>query len=133
MSSPAEALIHARKEGEAAYSFLEDVERALESPLEKTRFWETVLNKIAKEKGSNEPQSYMDDKEAREFEKRTLDFGKYRGRRIEEVPLTYLDWLVGQSETFMATTRRYLLNPKVATMLEQALEKERNERSYDGE
>ncbi len=52
----------------------------------------------------------MSDGEARGFEKTEMPFGKHAGKPIAEVPLDYLDWLVGQNEEFNAKLARYMRN-----------------------
>lgn len=51
-------------------------------------------------------------------------FGRYQGRCFEDVPLEYLDWLVGQ-EWFtgkaLVYVQQYLSNPSVATRVDAAL------------
>lgn len=63
----------------------------------------------------------MSDSEARLMEQRVVPFGQYKGQRVHEVPLKYIDWLVGQKDTFREDLGRYLLNAQVMHELEKEL------------
>jgi len=61
--------------------------------------------------------------EARSFR---LLWGKHRGEKLEDVPLTYLDWLNGQTNIpvhLIDALQVYLKNPTVARRLEVELER----------
>lgn len=61
----------------------------------------------------------MTDEEANRFSGHIMPFGQYKGQYIEAVPLRYLDWLVGESELFLAKLHRYLMNPRIQERLDQ--------------
>ena len=63
----------------------------------------------------------MSDAEARLFEQRIVPFGQYKGARVSEVPLTYIDWLVGQGDEFRKAASRYVLNPQIMQMIDEAI------------
>jgi uncharacterized protein (DUF3820 family) len=53
-----------------------------------------------------------------------MPFGKYKGKKLDEIPLTYLDWLLGKVELYPETKRaikEYLTDPVIARELEQEL------------
>ena len=57
-----------------------------------------------------------------------LMFGKYKGKTLDEVPLDYLDWLMGQ-EWFSTrpeyeAVRTYLDAPSIKELLERELEED---------
>ena len=52
----------------------------------------------------------MTDKQAREFGKGRIEFGKYKGYMLEVIPLEYLEWLADQG----VMLHRYLLSLKDA-------------------
>lgn len=60
--------------------------------------------------------------------KSTMPFGKHKGMRMEEVPLDYLDWLLGQEwftskqDGFHLKVAAYLKEPAIAAELESILE-----------
>jgi hypothetical protein len=54
-----------------------------------------------------------------------MSFGKYKGKKLDEIPLTYLDWLLGNVEMYPETKRAikdYLTDPAIARELEKELE-----------
>jgi hypothetical protein len=61
----------------------------------------------------------MDDKEAKEYGKRSLGFGQHANEPIEDVPLEYLCWLADTSRQTWQSLHRYLNNPRIKTELEQ--------------
>jgi uncharacterized protein (DUF3820 family) len=54
------------------------------------------------------PMTY---EEAREWERRTLEFGKHQGEFVKDVPLEYLLWIDG--DKFRGELKRYLASPLV--------------------
>ena len=64
----------------------------------------------------------MPDGWADAFELEVIEFGKYKGYAIADVPLDYLDWLAGMGDEFKNRVRQYLANPKVAQRLQDRLE-----------
>lgn len=61
----------------------------------------------------------------RTFDKYIMPFGKYIGKPLDEIPLTYLDWLRGENflvgKTKEAVTN-YLKDPLILSELEKELE-----------
>lgn len=56
----------------------------------------------------------------------TLKFGNYRGKKLDEVPLRYLDWLLGQKWLDGITKSMvtlYIKDPAIAKELERELER----------
>ena len=67
-----------------------------------------------------------------------LTFGKHSGLPLKKIPLTYLDWLRGEMDgenrPSAIAIRRYLDQPGMAKMGEQAIEAEAEGRGeYDSE
>ncbi len=55
-----------------------------------------------------------------------LTFGKYKDRRLEEIPLKYLNWLIGikpDDKKTRAAVDDYLSDPVIAKELEKQLNK----------
>ena len=62
--------------------------------------------------------------ELRSIEQTIVPFGKFKGRPFDEIPLGYLDWLVGQDWLFADLREqlgRYLSHPTIAQELEREL------------
>lgn len=73
-------------------------------------------------------EAEMTDTEARRFETLPIEFGKYAGQKVADIPLPYLDYIVGDSNRhFIKELGRYLKNESVADRLRQELD------DYDGE
>lgn len=54
-----------------------------------------------------------------------LSFGEHKGKRLDDVPLLYLDWLVGEDWLHEETKRivsEYLSEPVIKKELEKELE-----------
>ena len=51
----------------------------------------------------------MTDEEAREFGTTIVDFGQYQGRRMDDMPLDYLEWLTAAN----AKMQRYLRSRRI--------------------
>jgi uncharacterized protein (DUF3820 family) len=58
--------------------------------------------------------------ELEQLSKTVMPFGKHKGKTFDEVPLTYLDWLVGQNlrEPLKSKLEEYLAHPLIARELE---------------
>ena len=53
-----------------------------------------------------------------------IPFGEHKGERLDEVPLKYLDWLLGQDWVFddlKRKIRKYLEDPAIARELDREL------------
>lgn len=50
-----------------------------------------------------------------------MPFGKHKGMKLDKVPLSYLDWLVGQDlrEPFKSKLEAYMRHPTVVAELER--------------
>lgn len=62
-----------------------------------------------------------------------LEFGKHKGKTLSEIPLTYLDWLIGQDwlyESVKEKIENYLKTPSIQRELERELDQEEEEREY---
>lgn len=89
-------------------------------------FWDEILDAVPEEIKKPKPEKKtksgpMDDEDARIFSGMKMEFGQYKGREIGDISLRYLDWLVGESESFIKRLARYLKNDKVAERLRQEL------------
>ena len=54
-----------------------------------------------------------------------IPFGKHKGQTFDEVPLAYLDWLIGQewlNNPLKGKLQEYLNHPTIQRTLEQELE-----------
>lgn len=60
--------------------------------------------------------------EAANFNLVKMPYGKYAGMHIADIPLTYLDWLIGQKDDIKEKISRYLANDEVAKRLREQLE-----------
>lgn len=126
MIDPARLALRAygRREGQEAVKFLEGVQPAGEA---QAVFWEEVRD-LALRHAPFPQVSYRDapmsDTDATHFECMVrMPFGVHEGRLIGDVPLRYLDWLVGQRENdIVAQARAYLLRPAVKERLRKELE-----------
>lgn len=65
-----------------------------------------------------------------QVKKYQMPFGRFKGKSLEEVPLKYLDWLIGETalKTNMPTTYKhvaeYLEDPVIKMELDRILENE---------
>jgi len=64
----------------------------------------------------------MTDKQAKEFEKQEMIFGKHRGSTVGEIPLSYLDWLVDSNTKFFRLLGSYLESKRAKTRRENEFE-----------
>ncbi len=60
------------------------------------------------------------------WSKYVLPFGKHKGKPLDEVPLLYLDWLVGQEvKGFLGMIlKEYLNGPTIKAQLDKELEED---------
>lgn len=77
-------------------------------------FWEELIHRfsdfIAKPvKQEVEPMSEM---QAQEFGKTTMTYGKHQGKRIDDIEISYLEWLSTGNE-FQRDLRRYLASKRI--------------------
>lgn len=59
------------------------------------------------------PLKPMDEFEAAQFGKRTLQFGIHKGKTIDDAPRDYLEWLAYNDDDFKTDLRRYLLSERL--------------------
>jgi len=85
--------------------------------LEPLTFWQ-VAKELAESKlpkqspaATHPPMTYQ---EAREFGSEEMEFGKYLGLPIDQVPIEYLVWLADEKDGFKKQLRRYLQSPRIA-------------------
>jgi len=117
-----------RKEAEAAIELLRETSAKL-SVAAMLAFWNSIREFLDAKGPNQELQANgygpMTDTEARDFGQTEMNFGKYAGHLMCDIPLGYLDWLLGKSETDSIRLKRYLANEKVAERLRIELEQER--------
>jgi uncharacterized protein (DUF3820 family) len=116
-----------RKEAAALTSLILDTAAGLPESEANDAFWDSLRDLIDDKYPRIKPGSFnsMTDAEVREFRSRTMVFGKYNGQPIMDVPLGYLDWLIGENDSFRRDIGRYLRNEKVTEQLRTELEQER--------
>lgn len=73
----------------------------------------------------------MTDDEARAFERRSMPWGKHKGKLISEVPLDYLDWVLDQPDTFKVDIERYVRSDWVRDA--KKIEEEEEQEEADAE
>ena len=89
--------------------------QALKAP---QRFWERLREladqHLPRPAAAVRPELVqMTNVQAKAFGASVLSFGKHQGRRVDEVPLDYLEWLAGQENEFQKNLRRYLLSERI--------------------
>lgn len=72
------------------------------------RFWECVADGAAHHLPTPNQDEPMTDVEAARFGQELIDFGRYEGRRIDDIPLDYLSWVCDTQGLFAKKTHRYL-------------------------
>jgi len=121
-----EARLARRASGRLAAKAIIELAKETESPNPdwQTAFWDEMMDWFRKESlpvRRHKPEA-MTDAEVRQFREKEMRFGKYHGQKMGEIPLTYLDWLLGDSEELNRHLTRYLKNEKVAEQLQQDIE-----------
>ena len=115
----------AREAAEEFYELIRESAEKLPTINARLRFYET-LDQFCKVECQGFASSSdlaksgpMTNDEVAAFLREYMPFGQYQGMRIADVPLTYLDWLIGgsESERFKARVRRCLENREVAKQL----------------
>ncbi len=71
-------------------------------------FWREV-RRLSKVKARQSDKTAMSDERSWEFGCRIVEFGKFRGKRYDDVPLDYLEWLADQG----AELQSYLKSRRV--------------------
>ena len=85
------------------------------------RFWETLRDEVALQLPAQVvvgPRP-MSDEEIREFGRSSMPFGVHCGKRIDNVPIEYLDWLLGDAAEFIRKVRQYLNSPRIQSEREE--------------
>jgi len=78
-----------------------DVEEADFSDAFRVGFWREV-RRLSKVKARQSDKTVMSDNRSREFGRRMGEFGKFRGKRYDDVPLDYLEWLADQGTELLS-------------------------------
>lgn len=126
--NPQQALerVTARSDAELLLSEALDLAAGL-TPGGREHFWRIVRDECAKQlpppaSDARQPDP-MSPAEVSRFARVTMPFGKHQGKAIDQVPLRYLDWLVGQpTDGFVAAVSRYLANETIRQQLILELE-----------
>lgn len=87
----------------------------------RARFWESLRDEIAKELPTpvvSTPRQMSED-EIREFGRSCMPFGVHLGKRIDNVSIDYLDWLLGVATDFLSKVRQYLDSPRIQSEREE--------------
>ncbi len=65
-----------------------------------------------------QPVEPMTDQEALVFEREIMEFGKYSGMQIKDIPLDYLIWLADAGRKSWRNTHAYLSSPRISREIE---------------
>lgn len=65
-------------------------------------FWREIRRRVKAEAKKERARKVMSDERSRAFGRRTVDFGRHRGERYDDVPLDYLEWLADQGAELQA-------------------------------
>ena len=85
-----------------AEEVLRDVEEADFSDAFRIGFWREIRRRVKVLSESKSTKSIMSDERAREYGHRMVEFGKFRGKRYDDVPLDYLEWLADQGAELLS-------------------------------
>ncbi len=75
-------------------------------------------------KGEAEQQRELDNIDLVSAGDYIMPFGKYEGKKLSEVPLLYLDWLMGLSdlrEPLKSSLEKYMIDPTILQLLKEEL------------
>ena len=87
------------------------------------RLAERLFPDLLKRVDPPEPLKPLDDKQVAWFESMIVPFGMHKGKRVRDIPLSWLDWLTSQKmDEFKTWARRYLLRPETQTALDEERE-----------
>lgn len=113
-----------RTEAQAIIDLCNETAVNLPSPDAIAAFCDSIQEYAAKSAPPDPPNPFdaMDAEEARDFAQEEMPFGKFKGTAIGECDNQYLDWLVGENESFMRRLARYMKSEKVAEELRVSLE-----------
>jgi hypothetical protein len=107
------ARVQARDKARACMALVLDESRDV--GVEVDVFWEEIrkhlpLTQLKEEKRLVGPKP-MDDVESRQFGNQIMEFGKYKGTRIDDVPMDWLEWYSDQG--FQSKLKSYLASDRV--------------------
>ena len=77
------------------------------------RFWEVLQALLFGKKAGHSTIEPMTDREARMFGEEEMEFGKYKGKYIDEIPLPYLEWLANEQRINSKKIKRYLESKRI--------------------
>jgi len=113
MSTDLASNIRARKEAE------EVVDMCGNQP---QRFWEALKecceSRLPEPERPVDPYPPMDDKEAANFERWIMPYGKYGGKEIGEIPVGYMCWLT-EGDAVVKNARRYVRSKRFSERQDQ--------------
>lgn len=103
------ARCESRKSADAALELL--AESVAGDPV---HFWKIIRDHAAAQLPvSPETAGPMTNDEAAMFDNYEMPYGKHKGQCVDEVPVSYLDWLAGETDPFKDKLRRYVQNERV--------------------
>jgi len=86
-----------------AEEVLRDIEEADFSGAFRVGFWREIRRRVkVEEKTEQSDKTVMSDIRAKEFGRRMVEFGKFQGKRYDDVPLDYLEWLADQGKELLS-------------------------------
>lgn len=119
-----QAKCDSRKAAEAAIELLKESVSG-----DAQHYWriirEYAANQLPAELNASAP---MTDKEVDKFNKEIVPYGKYKGHTVGNVPMNYLDWLVGERDEFKEQLKRYLQNESVRSQFIEDLDEEEEQK-----
>lgn len=72
------------------------------------RFWELCAEKLAGPVEEVEEELAMTADNARLFGHIQMSFGQHAGKKIKDVPMSYLEWYVNNSQPFIKALNSYI-------------------------
>lgn len=126
------ARVQARKQALACIDLLDETVNAIRGDDARDAFWDTIHARIEEvlpplTTAQEAIRDGMTASEVLRFEQEACPLKKYSGELTSEVPLGYLDYIVGQQtdpESYVNRAARYLKNPQVAERLREELSRE---------
>lgn len=108
--------IQIRKAVDEIWQFILDGEKLT---IDANKYYEYLVARLKKErpdlfmeKETTSVFKPMTNEESRKFGNELMKFGKHKGKRVDEVPEDYLEWLDAQPD-FRMDLRRYLCSERV--------------------
>jgi len=90
---------------EFAEEVLRDVEGTNFSSAFLSGFWREVRCRAKMRRADVPANAGMSNERSKVFGRRTIEFGKYSGKRYDDVPLEYLEWLADQGAELLSYLR----------------------------